>query len=114
MIEPRLASNVRIAALKRAVEAEGGFAMILKKGDPVSGAILIQCLEKGRNPRLYERMPSLDGGSVWEIIWSEDIDKKGNLSEYLDRRTSRDSDLWVIELDIADSERLDGLLAAMG
>lgn len=105
---------MRIGALKRTVEADGGFAMILKKGDPVSGAILIQCLEKGQNPRLYERMPSLDGEPVWEVIWSEDTDKKGDLSEYLDRRTSRDSDLWVIELDIADSERLTRLLGVMG
>lgn len=113
-MEPRLASHMRIGALKRAVEAEGGFAMILNKGDPVSGAILVQCLEKGRNPRLYERMPSFDDSPPWELIWSQDTDKKGTLSEYLERRTSRDSDLWIIELDIADSERLDGLLAAMG
>ena len=114
MIEPRLASNMRIGALKRIIEADGGFAMILKKGDPVSGAILVQCLEKGRNPKLYERMPSLNGKPVWEAIWSEDTDNKGNLSEYLERRTSRDGDLWVIEVDIADSERLIGLLEPMG
>ncbi len=84
--------------------------MILHKGDPVSGAILVQTLEKGRNPRLYEQMPSLDDGPVWYEIWSEEIENKGNLQEYLERRFARDSDLWLIELDIADSERLTGLL----
>ncbi len=114
MTEPRLSSDMRIGALKRTVEANGGFAMIIKKGDPVAGAILIQSLEKGRNPRLFERMPSLNGIPTWEQIWSQDNVNKGNLSDYLDRRVSRDRDLWIIELDIADSERLTRLLASIG
>ncbi len=110
MIEPRLSTDMRIGAIKRLVESEGGFTMVLKKGDPISGAILVQTLEKGRNPKLFEQMPSLDDGPVWQQIWSEGIENKGDLSEYLERRFARDSDLWLIELDIADSERLTGLL----
>ena len=113
MIAPRLSADMRIGALKRQTEALGGFATVLKKGDPVSGSILVQTLEKGCNPKLFEQMPNLDGASDWHCIWSQDTERKGDIQEYLDRRTSRDRDLWIIELDIADSERLGGLLRSV-
>ena len=50
MIEPRLASGVLISAIKRMVEAEGDFATVLKKGDAVSGAILLIGQVRGADP----------------------------------------------------------------
>lgn len=111
MIEPRLAADMLVQSLLRKVNQEGGFAVVIKKGDPISGSILIQCVEKGRNTRLLERMPSLDGTPNWQKIWPQDTENKQELSEYLERRYKFDSDLWVIELDIPDAERL---IAQMG
>lgn len=106
MIEPRLSSEMTVQSLLRKVNQEGGFAMVLRKGDQIAGAILIICLEKGKDPRLLEKMPSLDGPSTWQKIWPQDTDNKQDLDEYLNRRTGFDPDLWLIELDIADAERL--------
>ncbi len=106
MIEPRLSSEMTVQSLLRKVNQEGGFAMVLRKGDRIAGAILIICLEKGKDPRLLEKMPSLDGPSTWQKIWPQDTDNKQDLDEYLNRRTGFDPDLWLIELDIADAERL--------
>ena len=105
MIKPRLSAEMTVQSLLRLVEQAGGFGMVLRRGDKISGAILIQTVEKGENPRLFERMPSLEGPSVWTQIWPQETDKQGELSEYLDRRAGFDPDLWLIELDVPDGER---------
>ena len=111
MIEPRLSAEMKVQSLLRLVNQNGGFGAVLKKGDLISGAILIQCVEKGEKPTLLENMPSLDGLPNWQQIWPQGTDKKKKLSEYLDQRFRFDPDLWLIELDIPDPERL---IAQMG
>ncbi|GAA0476282.1 DUF1491 family protein [Parasphingorhabdus litoris] len=106
MIEPRLSAEMIVQSLLRRVNQNGGFGVVLRKGDRISGAILIICLEKGKDPRLLEKMPSLDGPSTWQVIWPQDTEKKQDLDEYLERRTGFDPDLWLIELDVPDAERL--------
>ena len=129
--EPRLASSVIIAALRRKVEAAGGFATILAKGDAVAGAILIVCPqgisadgaghasddarqgenhantgpESGPKPVILEREPTFDGPGKWIAVGHQHIDNEQKLSEYLAKRRASDPDLWIIELDTADAER---------
>lgn len=108
--EPRLATHMRVSALVRQMAEQGDFATVLYKGDPVAGALLIITREKGQNPKAFEQFPALDGGRKWEAIASQHIENQEKLSEYLDRRRARDPDLWVLELDVASDERLNGLL----
>ncbi|MEH6757118.1 MAG: DUF1491 family protein [Parasphingorhabdus sp.] len=95
-----------VQSLLRKVNQEGGFGTVIRKGDRISGSILIICLEKGKDPRLLEKMQSLDGSSSWHKIWPQTFDKKQNLDEYISRRSGFDPDIWLIELDIPDAERL--------
>ncbi len=106
MIEPRLSAEMTVQSLLRKVNQDGGFGVVIHKGDLIAGAILIICLEKGKDPRLLEKMPSLEGPSTWQVIWPQDTEKQQDLDEYLKRRTGFDPDLWLIELDIPDAERL--------
>lgn len=92
----------------RAVEAAGGFASIIAKGERDAGTILVVCCVNGAEGRLFERMPDLDGNRVWTLVRSEDIDNKREFSEYLSRRHSQDPDSWIVELDIANGERFIG------
>ena len=106
MIEPRLSAEMKVQSLLRLVSQNGGFGAVLKKGDRISGAILIQCVEKGENPKLLENMPSLDGLPNWQPIWPQDTDNKQDLHDYIAKRFRFDPDMWLIELDIPDAERL--------
>jgi len=90
----------------RKVNQAGGFGTVIRKGDRISGAIIIQCIENGENLRLLEKIPSLDGPSTWQRIWPQDTEKQQDLEAYIERRFRYDPDLWLIELDIADAERL--------
>jgi hypothetical protein len=113
VIEPRLAAHIRIEALKRLTQAAGGFATLLAKGDPVSGAILITRTVRGGDNGVIEGFSGLDGSVEWQEIWHEDsqtIAAKGTLSEYIARRRQRDPDIWVIELDVANRAQFDAIL----
>lgn len=105
MSEARLTSTLLVSALVKRANRLGGTATVLAKGDPISGAILIQALEKGRIAGLYERVPTPEGRYDWGRTGPQDIENEAELSEYFARRRSRDPDLWLVELDIADSER---------
>jgi hypothetical protein len=112
LIEPRLTSDFQISAIKRLAEAGGDFATVLRKGDPTSGAILLIGQIRGKNPVLFDRYPSLDGMAIWQPVTSQIEENEAEVFGYWQRRVARDPDLWVLELDVASSERLAGLLAA--
>ena len=109
---PRLASALLANALVRQCHAAGGSAAVLAKGDAVSGAILAICCEKGVFTARCERSLQADGRYVWQSVAAQDLGDNEALSLYIERRRHSDPDLWVIELDVASTERLDGLLVA--
>jgi hypothetical protein len=108
--EPRLASHVEVAAFIKLANAGGDFATVIRKGDPTSGVILLIGLVRGQNPRLYERFPALDGPSLWQEASSEATDSQQKITDYCTRRVARDPDIWILELDVAEPERLTGYL----
>lgn len=91
------------------MEAAGGFAAVLNKGERDGGTILVICAERGGNRRLFERVPSAEGHREWQLNRHEDAENKSEFDEYLARRKGQDPDLWMIELDIANGERFIGL-----
>lgn len=104
-MESRLPAHLDVSGLVRQVNGAGGFAAVIRKGERDAGTILLLLVENGANPRVFERMPQLDGSRKWTLIKSEPIDSKQQIDEYLDRRSSQDPDLWIVELDIPDGER---------
>ncbi len=104
-MEPRLQSGVLVKALQRRAESEGGFAALLARGDSMSGAILVILTEKGRNARVVERVLNPDGRYAWHPIWQQAAENDEELQKFLARRRKFDSDLWLIELNVASAER---------
>jgi hypothetical protein len=104
-VDARIPAHLEVQGLLRAVEAAGGFATVIAKGERDAGTLLVTCCENGRNCRAYERMPRPDGTRGWTLTKSEDSENSLEFSEYLARRKRQDSDLWIVELDIPDAER---------
>jgi hypothetical protein len=104
-MESRLPAHLEVQGLLRAVQAAGGFATVIAKGERDAGTLLVTCCENGRNCRAYERMPRPDGTRAWTLTKAEDSENPLEFGEYLDRRKRQDSDLWIVELDIPDAER---------
>lgn len=101
----RLTSAMLASALIRRANQQGGFAAILSKGDEISGAILVQALERGRFSGLFERSLGLDGIYEWRRTGPQGPENIDEIGKYLARRRATDPDLWIVELDIADAER---------
>ncbi len=106
----RLRSGLLVQALVRRTGEAGGFATVLYKGDPISGAIIVQCPDAERRPRLFERIPDFSKGYRLEPAATSSWGDEGKIAQYLDRRRRSDPDLWVIELDVPNGEQLAAVL----
>jgi hypothetical protein len=109
MDDARLPAHVEALGLIRAVQAAGGFGMVVQKGERDAGTIIIVLTENGTNTKVYERLPSIDGSRKWSLSKTQDNENPRQISEYLERRGHQDRDSWIVELDIANGERLIGL-----
>jgi hypothetical protein len=107
-MDGRIPAHLEVSGLIRAVEAQGGFATVLAKGERDAGTILVVCCEHGSQGRIYERMPTLDSTREWMLVKRQDNENTSEFSEYLERRHRQDTDTWIVELDIANAERFIG------
>jgi hypothetical protein len=109
-LEPRLATHMIVSSLIRQMAAQGDFATVLHKGDAIAGQLLLISRCKGQNPALYEQFPAIDGSRKWAVVPIQDTDKEQQITQYIERRVSRDPDIWILELDVAFEQRLNELL----
>lgn len=106
----RFTAQFLVDMLRRRIEAAGGFAMILHRGDVQSGAILIVARSAGDAETLYERRPGWGDPPIWEPVVTRtgtQIDAEGDGDDaYVARRRRTDPDLWVVEVDVANGAQL--------
>lgn len=103
-MDDRLAPGIEVSALIRRAETLGGFGMVLHKGDPERGTILLAVTERGEHRALLERRMQADWRYRWTRIGAEAGDSAGAAQD-IARARSSDPDCWVLELDIPSSER---------
>ncbi len=101
----RLPASVEVAGLVRGTASAGGFAMVLHKGEPDAGTILVVGVDRDGLGTLYERLPDATGPRRWVAVRRQQVDVRSEFDEYLARRMHQDPDLWIVELTIADIER---------
>jgi hypothetical protein len=109
---PRIATRLLVDALIRRAEAGSGFAAVIAKGDPSSGALLVLITCRGSDPIVYERLLAPSG----DYLWSE-TRGAANAEEtrkFLEKRRRGDPDLWVLELDVPEVERFVAEMNALG
>lgn len=101
----RLPAHVEVSGLIRGVQAAGGFATVVAKGERDAGTLLVICCDKGRDCVAYERMPQPDGTRKWTAVRKQNTENQQDFTDYCDRRRRQDSDLWIVELDVPNGER---------
>lgn len=112
-MDTRLPAHLEAGAILRLAESQGGFGMVLAKGERDAGTMLVVTLCRGADGVLLERMPQLDGSRKFIAAKRQNPDNQREFSEYLDRRRAQDSDLWLIEVDVADPQRFIAALDEM-
>jgi len=110
----RLPAKLEVSGLIRQIEADGGFATILNKGDTDGGALLLIVSSRGRYVTGLERILGISGGYEWRPTGPAESAGSPDLQSFLAKRTRFDPDLWVVEVDIADPERFIAETTALG
>ena len=87
------------------MEATGGFATVLRKGDADRGSLLLVLNTRGLHFAMLERILHFDGHYEWRRVGPPESAGSAETAEFLAKRARFDEDCWVIELDIAEPER---------
>ncbi|CAN5227981.1 MAG: DUF1491 family protein [Sphingomonas sp.] len=101
----RLAPGIEASSLIRRAEANGDFAMLLRRGDPDRGSLLIVIRSRGPYVACLHRTLSPDGAYRWATTGPAESSLDEEVADFLARQARFDADLWLIELDIAQPER---------
>lgn len=101
----RLPAHLEANAIMRRVESAGGFAVLLRKGDPDRGALLLFVRERGGFHSVLERVLGADFRYRWALADLPQSEGSVELEQFVVQRTQFDADSWLIELDVADAER---------
>ena len=93
-----LSSDLWVSALIRRADLAGAFAVVVRKGDPRAGAVLVKVLNRQTgSTRLYAEATRLDGEQVW--MRPAGSEQEPDLDAYIERATRIDPDIWVVEID---------------
>jgi hypothetical protein len=96
-----LSTDIWVGALIRRAELAGAFAMVVRKGDPRAGAVLVKTVNRrAGEARLYSEAVRGDG----ERFWMQPVRStaEADLDAYVQRSARIDPDLWVVEIEDAE------------
>lgn len=94
----------------RQAAAGGGFAAVLRSGDPDRGAILLHVVRGGEHVDLLERQLAAD----YSYRWARQPSHKQGVAALIADKARIDPDSWLIELDIPDAERFVAEMISVG
>jgi hypothetical protein len=104
-LDNRLPVHLEVSGLLRRAEVEGGFAMVLARGDPDRGALVLLIAQRGVHFACLERGLTENGQYQWQSIGPTEGATPESVQIWSQKRRSNDPDLWLIELDVASPER---------
>ncbi|WP_454885810.1 DUF1491 family protein [Sphingomonas oryzagri] len=110
----RLASRIEVSGLIRRIEGIGGSGFVLAKGEGESGAILLVLSDRGTHRGFLERLLDVTETYRWQYVGPQYIECYQDVNAYIERRRRFDTDLWVVELDVAGVERFAAEMTATG
>ena len=94
----RLSTEVWVTALIRRAEISGAFAVVVHRGDPQGGAVLVKIYNPvDRTARLYAQALKGEGETVW--MQPHPAAGEADLDAYVERQRRFDPDLWMVEIE---------------
>ena len=92
----RLSSDAWVSSYRQHLQLEGIPIYILKKGNSISGSILIKVSMSGGIAKIYHSVLDAEGNSNWDVLIEGSHEKIDN---NLERQISFDGDLWLLEVE---------------
>jgi len=100
--DPRLPTHLVVSAGLARCNAEVVPAYVVKRGEAMGGLVLLKLDLLDGTSRLLVQGRDLDGHVVWMPAGKGGAMPEADARAYIDRATSRDPDLWVIEIEHRD------------
>ena len=93
-----LSTDIWVSGLIRRAELGGAFPVVVRKGDPRAGAVIVKVVNRSDGTaRLYVEAVRSDGERVW--MHPAASRQEDDLDQYIERSARVDPDLWVVEID---------------
>jgi GMP synthase (glutamine-hydrolysing) len=99
MSAARLKTEFWVQACVRRGDLDGTPVMVVRKGDPTSGAILIKRNRFALGCTVLVETRDAAGERAWYPGTGPDPVDEAAADAYIERSRSRDPDLWVIEIE---------------
>lgn len=104
-MDDRLPARLEASSMVRRAEVEGGFGMVLARGDPDRGSLLLLIARRGGHVACLERGLGAGGHYAWQKVGPLAGASDSEVRDWSQKRRANDPDLWLIELDIPLPER---------
>ena len=114
MNDARLPAKLEASSLMRRAEVAGGFGMVIARGDPDRGAIVLLLAHRGEHVACLERQLGQGGRYEWQSVGPAAGAPAPEVSDWAQKRRRFDPDIWLIELDVPLTERFIAETTAIG
>jgi hypothetical protein len=101
MSAPRVKAGLWVQMALRMGDADGRPGMVLRKGDPDAGGVLV-VLHAGYGMAVLSQVRAADGEAAWmRATGAEPVDQAA-VDAYVARQVRYDPDIWVVEFEAPD------------
>ncbi len=104
MPRDRLPSALWVSATLRQLNASGGFAAVVNKGEPESGVLVVRLNLLNGTSHLLSETRDLDGGLAWLPPLGPEPLPDEKADAYVERTMARDPDVWIVEVETRDGK----------
>ncbi|GAN70740.1 hypothetical protein ASY01nite_07190 [Acetobacter syzygii] len=99
---PRLRTDLVARAILRQSGLDGRSAMLLRKGDPDAGGILVVLAGRHGEGTVLSQTRTAQGEAAWMRGTGPEPVPAEQIQAYIDRQLKYDPDLWVLEIETQD------------
>lgn len=99
--EPRVKAGLWVSIALRLGDKDGRPGMVLRKGDPDAGGVLV-VLHGRAGMSVLSQVRGPSGGLAWMRATGPDPVDQETTDAYVARRVRSDPDLWVLEFETPD------------
>ena len=101
MTTPRVKAGIWVSMALRMGNANGRYGVVLRKGDPDAGGILV-VLRNDKQVSVLSQIRSGEGALAWMRATGSDPVDDATADAYVARQVKFDPDLWVVEFEAPD------------
>lgn len=99
MTDPTLKASIWVQAQLRMCDIRFIPAMIVKKGDPDAGSVLLKVNRFQKGCAVFSSAFDFEGQRCWMHGLKSGFGQERDADDYIQRQISRDDDIWVLEIE---------------